>query len=50
MAAPSTAGGSDNELRSHRHREIVAKFRLVKNDPSAILDLDRELAARSVAA
>ena len=30
-------------------REIVAKFRLVKNDPAAILDLDRELGARSVA-
>jgi len=31
-------------------REIVAKFRLVKNDPAAILDLDRELGTRSVAA
>ena len=30
-------------------REIVAKFRLVKNDPAAILDLDRELSARSTA-
>ncbi|HEY7292844.1 MAG TPA: ferritin [Vicinamibacterales bacterium] len=30
-------------------REIVAKFNLVKNDPAAILDLDRELGARSVA-
>jgi ferritin len=30
-------------------REIVAKFRLVKNDPSAILDLDRDLAARTAA-
>ncbi len=28
-------------------REIVAKFRLVKSDPAAILDLDRELAART---
>jgi ferritin len=28
-------------------REIVAKFRLVKADPAAILDLDRELAART---
>jgi ferritin len=28
-------------------REIVAKFRLVKNDPAAILDLDRELGARA---
>jgi ferritin len=28
-------------------REIVAKFRLVKNDPAAILDLDRELATRT---
>lgn len=28
-------------------REIVAKFRLVKNDPAAILDMDRDLAARS---
>lgn len=28
-------------------REIVAKFRLVKNDPSAMLDLDRDLAART---
>jgi len=28
-------------------REIVAKFRLVKNDPAAILDMDRELGARS---
>jgi ferritin len=31
-------------------REIVAKFRLVKNDPAAILDLDRELGVRSTAA
>ena len=30
-------------------REIVAKFRLVKNDPAAILDLDRELGTRSIA-
>jgi ferritin len=30
-------------------REIVAKFRWVKNDPAAMLDLDRELAARSAA-
>jgi ferritin len=28
-------------------REIVAKFRLVKNDPAALLDLDRELANRT---
>jgi ferritin len=28
-------------------REIVAKFRLVKNDPSAILDLDRDLGSRA---
>ncbi len=28
-------------------REIVAKFRLVGNDPSSLLDLDRELGARS---
>jgi len=28
-------------------REIVAKFRLVKNDPAAILDLDRELGTRT---
>jgi ferritin len=28
-------------------REIVAKFHLVKNDPAAILDLDRELGART---
>ena len=27
-------------------REIVAKFHLVKNDPAAILDIDRELGAR----
>lgn len=31
-------------------REIVAKFRLVKGDPGSILDLDRELGARSTAA
>jgi ferritin len=30
-------------------REIVAKFRLVKNDPGSTLDLDRELGARTVA-
>jgi ferritin len=30
-------------------REIVAKFRLVKNDPAAILDLDRELGQRTKA-
>ena len=28
-------------------RQIVAKFRLVKNDPAAILDLDRELGTRT---
>jgi ferritin len=28
-------------------RQIVAKFRLIKNDPAAILDLDRELGART---
>jgi ferritin len=28
-------------------RDIVAKFRLVKNDPSALLDLDRDLGART---
>ncbi len=27
-------------------REIVAKFHLVKNDPAALLDIDRELGAR----
>ena len=31
-------------------REIVAKFRLVGNDPASLLDLDRELGARSSAA
>jgi ferritin len=30
-------------------REIVAKLRMVKDDPSSILDLDRELGARSTA-
>jgi ferritin len=30
-------------------REIVAKFRLVKNDPAAILDMDRELGSRTTA-
>ena len=28
-------------------REIVAKFRMVKNDPAAMLDMDRELGART---
>src|SRR5262249_51147019 len=28
-------------------REIVAKFRLVKNDPAAVLDMDRELGSRA---
>jgi ferritin len=28
-------------------REIVMKFRLVKNDPAAILDMDRELGSRT---
>ncbi len=28
-------------------REIVAKFRLVKDDPSALLDLDRDLGSRA---
>ena len=28
-------------------REIVAKFHLCKDDPSALLDLDRELGART---
>lgn len=31
-------------------RDIVAKFELVKNDPSALLDLDRELGTRQPAA
>ena len=31
-------------------REIVAKFRLVGNDPASLLDLDRELGSRSGAA
>jgi ferritin len=31
-------------------REIVAKFRRVGGDPAAILDMDRELGARSAAA
>jgi ferritin len=31
-------------------REIVAKFKLVGNDPSSLLDLDRELGARSAMA
>ncbi len=30
-------------------REIVAKFHLLKNDPAALLDLDRELGARVAA-
>ena len=28
-------------------REIVAKFRMVKSDPSGLLDLDRELGSRA---
>ena len=31
-------------------REIVAKFRLVKNDAAALLDIDRDLGARTTAA
>ena len=31
-------------------REIVAKFRLIGNDPSSILDMDRELGARTATA
>ena len=31
-------------------REIVAKFRMIKNDPAALLDMDRELGSRSAAA
>ena len=30
-------------------REVVAKFRLIKNDPAAILDMDRDLGARASA-
>jgi ferritin len=30
-------------------REIVAKLRMVKDDPSSLLDLDRELGARAAA-
>ena len=30
-------------------REIVAKFRFVKSDPAAMLDMDRELGSRSAA-
>ncbi len=29
-------------------REIVAKFRLIGNDPASILDMDRELGSRTV--
>jgi ferritin len=28
-------------------REIVAKFKLVGNDPASLLDLDRELGSRT---
>ena len=28
-------------------REIVAKFKLVGNDPASLLDMDRELGSRS---
>jgi ferritin len=28
-------------------REVVHKFKMVKDDPSALLDLDRELAGRA---
>jgi ferritin len=28
-------------------REIVAKFKMVGNDPASLLDLDRELGART---
>lgn len=31
-------------------REVLAKFKMVQHDPSALLDLDRELAARQAAA
>jgi ferritin len=31
-------------------REIVAKFHMVRDDPASLLDLDRELGARPVAA
>ena len=31
-------------------REIVAKFHLLRDDPAALLDLDRELGSRSVGA
>lgn len=30
-------------------REIVAKFRMIGNDPASLLDLDRELGARTAA-
>ena len=30
-------------------RQIVAKFQLIKDDPAAILDMDRELGSRSTA-
>jgi len=30
-------------------REIVAKFRLIRNDPAAILDMDRDLGSRTTA-
>ena len=30
-------------------RDIVAKFRLIKDDPSAMLDMDRELGGRTLA-
>jgi ferritin len=31
-------------------REIVAKFRLIGSDPASILDMDRELGSRTIAA
>ena len=30
-------------------RDIVAKFKLIKNDPAGLLDIDRELASRTTA-
>jgi ferritin len=30
-------------------RDIVAKFKLIKNDPAGLLDIDRDLASRTTA-
>jgi hypothetical protein len=44
---PWPRAGYANRSKKKNVREIVAKFQMVKDDPASLLDLDRELGART---